>query len=69
MAKPTRPAGGQVLKVLKMLEAGDRTTTELAAAAHKYTSRVSDLRKLGWKILVVARQGHDRVYRLVRPPS
>ena len=67
MPAPIRPTGGQNLKVLKMLEARDRTTSELAAAAHKYTSRVSDLRKMGWKIRVVARQGDDRVYRLTPP--
>lgn len=41
---------GQCETILRLLEAGPRTNAELAAVSLKYSGRISDLRKAGYRI-------------------
>lgn len=47
--------GGQCRAIVERLQEGPATNRELAAISLKYTSRISDLRKSGYNIVVVSR--------------
>ena len=59
---------GQCLRILERLERGPTTNSEMIEVMHvyKYTSRISDLRELGY--IIECTPLHDGVheYRLVR---
>lgn len=46
---------GQNLKILQRLRQGQASNKELSQIALKYTSRISDLRKFGFDVVVVNR--------------
>lgn len=52
----------QCQRIAQRLMAGPATNTELAQLALKYTSRISDLRDLGWDI---RKQSHDHATGVV----
>lgn len=53
-----------ILKLLKERRSQGAMNWELAKIALKYTSRVSDLRKAGWKIECLEESGRTNRYRL-----
>ena len=55
---------GQNARILEMLQEGAVTAAELSAIALKYTSRISDLRKAGYRITCHRIDGGNNVYRL-----
>ena len=55
---------GQNARILEMLQEGAVTTAELAAVALKYSGRISDLRKAGYRITCHRIAGGNNVYRL-----
>ena len=52
-------------RILALLKAGPVTTSELAAVALKYSSRISDLREDGWIIQCRRGDGGNNVYALL----
>lgn len=60
----------QADRILARLKTGPASNRELAAISLKYTSRISDLRKLGHDVVVAGRDEHSgaTVYEL-RPTA
>ena len=61
---------GQNLNILLRLREGPATNRELAQISLKYTSRISDLRKAGYTVTIIARDkktGHT-MYSLKDTP-
>ena len=55
---------GQCMAILERLQRGPATNAELAALALKYTSRISDLRKNGYRITAHRGEGGTVTYQL-----
>jgi len=47
--------GNQAIKILNRLQKGPATNSELSRIALKYTSRISDLRQMGYVIRIHSR--------------
>lgn len=58
---------GQNLQIIERLRRGPATNAELAAIGLKYTSRVSDCRRAGYRINCEKRDGGLTVYSLEVP--
>ena len=61
--------GGQCAKMLTMLRARPQLNSALVAIANKYTSRISDLRALGFEIKCTRVEGGLTLYTLVGEPK
>jgi hypothetical protein len=55
---------GQNLKIIERLRQGPATNRELSLISLKYTGRVSDCRRAGYKIVCEKRDGGLTVYSL-----
>ena len=68
--KPTKPTPkSQAAEILKMLQSGHEVSNMFMAASGvlKYTGRISDLRKRGYKITCRQEKGGLWLYKLVQP--
>ena len=58
---------GQSVRILAALRLGPATNSQLSCLALKYTSRISDLRKAGYRITCTRVSGGTMIYRLEDP--